>query len=114
MISWKACKFILLLLSLLLKCVWGTGASPASCLGSRSTTNHSLFYSQQGVRIRHESSHAGYTEYTDRYFVHVHVSVCVVMLSRHIVFHFDKVAITIFCSLCPALSVHKHLSVVTH
>ncbi len=60
-------------------CVWRTGASTASCLGSRSTTNHSLFHSQQGVRIRHESGHAGYTEYTDRYLVHVHVSVCGVM-----------------------------------
>ena len=61
--------------------VWGTGASTASCLGSRSTTNHRLFYSQQSVRIRHESSHAGCTEYTGRYLVHVHVSVCEVMLA---------------------------------
>ena len=64
-----------------MKCVrvWGTGASTASCFGSRPTTNHSLLYSQQGVRIWHESGHAGYTEYTNRYFMHVRVSVCGVM-----------------------------------
>ena len=61
--------------------LWGTGTSTASCPGSRPTTNHSLFYSQQGVRIRHKSGHAGCTEHTDRYLVHIHVSVCELMLA---------------------------------